>query len=594
MKRFLSILLVACMILGLVACGGAASSSEAAPASSEEAAPASSEEAAPASSEEAAPASSEEAAPSEEPAGEMPVMYSNMGAVDFFQVPWFNANLTNSNKFCFETLVGMNADYELTNECGMSDDFNISEDGLTATVHLRDGLMWHDGEPVTADDVVFSIEKGIINGSTLISTILNTFRNLEGAEEYVAGTAEHVSGITVDADGKTITLKFAKVVPNLQWSLGEFAILPQHLLKDADFTQLQQDPFFQKPIGSGPFYIEEVKMNEYTIYAPFEQYWNGVANFKIQCSANQPETDPDLPEAFRAGQLDYAFVKNYDQMKACDGLDGVHIHTVSALYTRWLNVNEHKHAEGEVNQLADPRVRQAIAYAIDRKGISEGLFQGATIPGDGTLTPTGHEWKKTGLETYDYNPDKAKELLAEVGWDSSRVLKIVYYYTDQQTVDLMSIIQQELAEVGIQSEPYLATGDLGTALNSLPVVGNEPSWSEDAVSTVEWDLCYGALAATTILNYYERFGAGMNSNNAHPVTEEMQALTDALFGTANVEEQKAAYAAFEEWQSKEMKIIPLYYSPYWVITTDKVEGNVEKWANPQFGWNWDIQHWTLH
>ncbi|MBQ6545123.1 MAG: ABC transporter substrate-binding protein [Lachnospiraceae bacterium] len=581
MKKFLSLLLVGAMVLGLVACGGAASSSEAAPASSSEAAPASSSEAAPASSSEAA--SSEAAAPEGEK-----VLYTNQGAVEFFQVPWFNANYPNDNKLVYETLVGTDANDNLTTSCGMSDSYVQADDGMTFTVHLRDGLQWHDGEPVTADDVVFSIEAGILDGVSLVSTIKNTWKCLEGAEEYLAGAAEHISGIQVADDGRTITFKFASVAPNQVFAFGEMTILPKHLLENADFAAIQQDPYFQKPIGSGPFMIDEVKMGEYTIYVPNPNYWDGVADFTIHQLANDPESDPNLVTRFRAGQIDYAMTKLYDDVRALQDVEGCTITPVSILYTRWLNVNEFKRDENDVNPLHDARVRQAIAYAIDRKAIAEGLFEGAVNPGDGTLTPTGHAWKNTnGLETYDYNPEKAKELLAEAGWDSSRVLKVVYYYQDQGTADLMAIIQQYLADVGIQIEPSLLTGDLPTLLNSPP-----SDWTEDGIKGVDWDLCYGALAATTTLNYYERF-LDNGTNNAHPVTQEMRDLTAALFGTANPDEQKAAYAAFEEWQSKEMKIIPLYYSPYWIVTSDKIAGNVEKWGNPQFLWDWKIQNWEL-
>ena len=88
-----------------------------------------------------------------------------------------------------------------------------------------------------------------------------------------------------------------------------------------------------------------------------------------------------------------------------------------------------------VNQLSDERVRQAIAYAIDMDTIVETLFEGKAIVAD-SMIPNGG-FKADGLNAYSYDPDKARALLAEAGWDDSQVLDVVYYYGDQLTADLM-------------------------------------------------------------------------------------------------------------------------------------------------------------
>ncbi|MCQ4727859.1 ABC transporter substrate-binding protein, partial [Anaerotignum faecicola] len=140
--------------------------------------------------------------------------------------------------------------------------------------------------------------------------------------------------------------------------------------------------------------------------------------------------------------------------------------------------------DGKKAPLADERVRQAIAYALDMKSILDGVFEGAALPAN-SLTPDGAD-KVDGLNNYDYNPEKAKELLKEANWDPNTELDVVYYYTDQMTQDLMAIIQQYLAEVGIKMNARLVEGDLATILWKAP---------EDPVngpSAVDWDMCYAA------------------------------------------------------------------------------------------------------
>ncbi len=137
------------------------------------------------------------------------------------------------------------------------------------------------------------------------------------------------------------------------------------------------------------------------------------------------------------------------------------------------------------NQLSDVRVRQAIAYAIDMETIVETLLEGKAIVAD-SMIPNG-AWKAPGLNAYSYDPDKARALLKEAGWDESQVLDVVYYYGDQLTVDLMTAIQAYLADVGVQITYRKLEGDVGGQLNALPENLEE--------SAIDWDIAYGAKAA---------------------------------------------------------------------------------------------------
>src|SRR5690606_20404090 len=118
------------------------------------------------------------------------------------------------------------------------------------------------------------------------------------------------------------------------------------------------------------------------------------------------------------------------------------------------------------NALSDPRIRQAIAYAIDMDTIAETLFEGAAIPAvrmqaDGPNKPEG-------LNPYAYDPDKARELLAEAGWDANRELDVVYYYGDQATADLMAAIQAYLSDVGMKMNYRMLEGDVGAQISVPP------------------------------------------------------------------------------------------------------------------------------
>ncbi|MCI8417654.1 MAG: ABC transporter substrate-binding protein [Lachnospiraceae bacterium] len=570
-KRILSLLMASIMVIGLAACGGKEDPKpEATPDTNQE------------------QGGQETEAPAEQPPaaaeGEK-ILYSNTGPVEFFEVPWWNLGQYVHSKLLFETLIGIDNDMNPTTETGMAESYELSEDGLQLTITLRDGLKWHDGQDVTLDDVVWSMEQIMTPGAGMANnTLKQTCEGIEGVQDYLDGKTEHPAGIEL-VDDKTIVLKFATVQPSVMLAMSLFPILPKHCLEGVDMTQIQQDAFWQSPIGSGPFKLEEVKIGEYATFAPFEDYWDGVADFKILLNASSAESDDKLVTNVKAGLIDYAYTKMYSDVQALRDVEGVTIDTVPVNYTRWFMVNQYPKAAGETNPLSDKRVRQAIAYAIDKATICEQIFEGAAMPGTGTLTPTGSNWKVEGLEEYAYNPDKAKELLAEAGWDSNRELKLAYYYTDQQTVDLMAIVQQQLAQVGIKVNPYLLEGDVPGQLNTAPTA--------DGLAGVQWDLAYGALSALSPLDYYSRFADGSSGTWHGPYDETLGTMVNEMLSTADVEKQMATYAKIEEYYADEIPYIALYYQPVWVVTSDKVAGNVSKWGNPQFYMQWDIQNWTL-
>lgn len=560
MKKLLALLLALVMVLGLAACG---EKQEAAPAATE---------AAPAATE-AAPAATE-AAPE---ASATPTMYAITGPSEVFEIPWFNAGPHTWVKAMFETLIGFDAKGDPTLEAGMASAYTMAEDGMTASVTLRDGLKWHDGEPVTPEDVVWTFET--------IATIPDTVQSL------VLGGATNIEKMEID--GNTINFTFKAVNVTQLQAFCQTHILPAHCFEGSDIAVLQQHAYFQAPIGSGPWKLESCVMGEYANLVPFEDYWDGAPSFNIYLTPSHIDADPNFVTKVLDGQLDYAYTKTYADVQALEGVEGVTVTPVSVLYTRWINFNQFAREGVENNLLADVRVRQAIAYALDRELICQQVFGGAADPGDGTLTPTGTAWKVEGLETYSYNPEKAKQLLADAGWDSSRVLTMGYYYTDQTTQDLVAIMQQMLAAVGIQIEGWLIEGDTATLLNSMP----DDRADVKSASNVKWDLCYAALAATSYHNYYQRFASVElgGVNNSAPTDPELDALIEKLISSPSVDDQKAAYTELEKWSAENLYIMPMYYQPIWLVTTDKVTPNLDltNLGNPQFDWDMSMHEWTL-
>lgn len=266
------------------------------------------------------------------------VLRSNGGPAEFFETPFFNPGFIMSQKLLFDRLII--ADENLSpKKGGLASEYALSEDGLTFTATLRDGVKWHDGELITAEDVRGTVELAVKSQTNVV--MLSTFKALEGYEEYLAGSADHISGITVD--GNKMTFKFAKINPNILLTFTQFAPMPMKYLKDVDPALLQQADFWQHPVGSGPFKLSEVKMNEYTVYVPFEEYYGGKAKIDEVRLYPSGDSDANLVKNAAAGQVDYAYTKSVQDVLALEAMPGMKVTPVNVRYTRLLYINQFPH-----------------------------------------------------------------------------------------------------------------------------------------------------------------------------------------------------------------------------------------------------------
>lgn len=509
------------------------------------------------------------------------VLYSNGGPIEFFEVPWLNPAVNTYNKAMYDQLI--EADASLNPKEGeLAKTFNLNEDGTLLTFELRDDIYWHDGDKITTEDIKWSIEYSM-KTAILNQVFLNTFKSIAGSEDYLEGKAEEISGIKID--GNNIEITFDKVAPDALVTFSQFSPLPKKHFEGVDPLKFQQAKYFQKPVGSGPFKVEEVKMNDYTTLTAFDKYYDGQAEFSIHLTPSPGDSDTNLVNNAKSGMLDYGYTKNIADVKALEGEDNLEINRVDVRYTRLFFANKFNKKDGKESPLKDAKVRQAIRYAIDMKTIGENLFNGSITPAN-SLTPNGAD-KINGLDTYDYNPEKAKKLLEESGWDPNYELDVVYYYTDQLTVDFMTAIQSYLSEIGMKMKFRLVEGDLATLLWSAP---------EDQVngpSEVDWDLCYAATSALSMHEYYDKFRTGSPVNSHTPSDDKLNELIDATNKTADTESQKKAYFELQKYENENMFVIPLYYQPVFVIESDKIQEGIKEHGNPQFHYDWNIQNWKL-
>ena len=232
--------------------------------------------------------------------------------------------------------------------------------------------------------------------------------------------------------------------------------------------------------------------------------------------------------------------------------------------------------------LQDPRVRQALWYAIDIDAIVEGLWDNTVVAAKKSLVPEG-AWQADGLTEYSYNPDLAKQLLAEAGWDGSYTIEAVYYTAN--LLDTITAIQAMWGEVGVKMEFQLLTDNL-TALLWTP--------SADGVtSAVDWDICFAGTNALTLGEFYNRHHSTAANNSTVLWNDELDALIETAKVAVTTADQKAAYDAIQQYENADATVIPLFYIPSWVVTSDKLDMAGNAAGNDQFFYQKNILDWTI-
>lgn len=326
----------------------------------------------------------------------------------------------------------------------------ISEDGLTYTVKLKDSIKWSDGQPITADDVVYTIETGKNpdTGSPLIS-----------AYDKVK-TVEKV-------DDQTVKFTLSQIYAPFLYSLCQ-AIVPAHILKDVKPTEIQTNPFGTDPaktVTSGPWKWTAWKQGESHTLDADPNYWGAVKPhinqivYKIYADQNTEV------QALLKGDTDHISAIPVTQVEAVKADSDISIIQKPGAQYEYVMFNfDGKNFPGGYDLFTGQKTRQAIAHALNRQGMVDNILKGVGALMNAPFLPD--TWADPGdaAVNYDYNADTAKKLLAEDGWvpgsdgiltkDGHRFsFELQYNAGNSRREQVSAVIQQNLKDVGIEVTP---------------------------------------------------------------------------------------------------------------------------------------------
>jgi peptide/nickel transport system substrate-binding protein len=306
-------------------------------------------------------------------------------------------------------------------EPGLAESWEYSDDGLTLTMALREGVTFQDGEPFNAEAAKANLERA---------------KTMEGST--VSGALAKIG--TVDAvDDMTLQINLSEPDAAL---LAQLATFPGMMISPAAFDKADLDVM---PVGAGPYRVVEHRPNDLIVYERVEDYWNpdaqGSARIEIRVV-------PDANARFnslRTGEADAGVLLSTALFKQAADTDGLVAEPTTLLSFEALYMNRTRSELG--NELA----RKAIMHAIDREALVAAVLGGLGEPQLQPFPPEYYAYNPDLPEelTYQYDPDKARELLAEAGLEDGFTFQILYPAYNEPAA---TAVQAMLAEVGITAQ----------------------------------------------------------------------------------------------------------------------------------------------
>lgn len=330
----------------------------------------------------------------------------------------------------FATLLRFNDDFTPTPYLAKS--WAFSDDAKTLTLQLVEGATFHDGTAITAEDVVYSL--GVVKEKHAFSTMLAPVESFEAPDPHTV----------------VINLKTPHPAILLVLSSALTPILPKHVFDDG--TDITANPKNNLPIGSGPFKVTAFEPGQHIVLEKYEDFFIEGRPYLDKIVIRQYNDASSAVLALESGEAQlYPHLDATRLIKRLQGTDGISVTDkgyVAIGAINWLAFNT-KHPD-----LQDVRVRQAIAYAVDRNFVTKALHSGVSTP---AYQPVVGEspFFNPDAERYDFDLDKAKALLAEAGYGpGGKKLSLqidAMPGADEHTRAVAEYAKAALAKVGVEA-----------------------------------------------------------------------------------------------------------------------------------------------
>ena len=424
-----------------------------------------------------------------------------------------------------ETLIYMDVDGSLQPSLAVS--WEPAADDMSWDLTLREGVEFHDGTPFNAEAVKINLDRFMEKAP--YAFLLSEVSDVEVVED-------HLVRIHLER-------AFAPIASHLSHSFIA-------MQSPASLEALAEGEFVEGPVGTGPFKYETWNRGQDIVMVRNDNYWGDVPQLDSVTFRFIPEEGSRVV-ALESGEVHAIMAvppTEIDRLKGVDGIDVVEETSVRVIY---LGFNQ------DLEIFEDVRVRQALNYAVDKQAIVDTIFQGVGSPSTSPVVPAIFGY--TEMETYEYDVDKAKELLADAGYGDG--LDITLYHPTgryPQDASVAEAVQAMLADVGINAT--LETLDWGTYLETVII---EPELAQHDIFMLGW----GTMTLDSDYGLYALFHSSQfppSNNVSYYVNEDVDALLDEARVTAD-------RAAREEMYEEAINII--WEDAPWIFLYDEGQVN---------------------
>lgn len=466
----------------------------------------------------------------------------------------------------FMPLVALNQDAEF--EYMLADEIT-TEDNLHYTVHINEDATWSDGEPVTAQDLLFTMTKlaspVIANPNMMLSALVGT----DDETGYLPESSDTIEGVQV-VDEKTVEFTF-KYELNMISFMNGYAqyifVMPQHVLGEVADEEFSSYDWFNAPtVVDGPYMATGYDANHYVTYTANTSYWKGApsipnANIRIVDGAN-------LYAGLQSGEIDIVppllgtiDLEDYEGVQALEN--------VTATYGDAYSV-ENVFINTEV--VDNQNIRQALLMALDRQTIVDNLFAGEADIADGFAVPAGPYWSDLTPTAYDVEGAKALvDAATAEGWDPSTEYTIFINGGETVLANVIALAQQNWAAVGINVE--IQTVDLDTLMTKA---GTE----EAAMIAVQYT--YPPVDPSWDIQW-------VLGDWCHALSDEVNDSLSVLWSTNDSAEYAAALLAIDTYVQENVPMIDLYVSG----SLGAVSNRLQNANASMYGALMNVHEWTI-
>lgn len=433
----------------------------------------------------------------------------------------------------FSGLVKVNEKLELVPD--LAERWTVSPDGKTWTFYLRRDARWHDGAPLTAADAKFTFD-------SILDPKVNSVRR---GDYIIDGQPIRFSVVDKYTFRAVLPKPFAPFLSRMG-----MALIPRHLLAGKD---LNTAPFNRQPIGSGPFRLTEWRSGQRLVVERNKDYYGGAPLLSKIIYQIIPDENSRLV-AFEADELDSVGVpaKEYSRLK---NYPGARLYEYDSLNYTYLGLNLAN------PKFADRRVRQALAYATDRKQLISLIFRGLASPAYAPSAPVSWAYSDQ-VAKYLYDPEKAKKLLKEAGVKDLE-FTILINQGNKEREKAAVILQQQYKKIGVKVKIKVLEW------SALLKVVNAPQGPKDFEAVLMgWSL--GLDPDAYSIWHSSQYPRGFNFINYQ--NKEVDRLLEQGRLTIGQDKRKEIYRRLWQLIAEDQPYIFLWYPKNIVAVRDRVGG----------------------